>query len=317
MDYSALIQRSWEIIWKHKWLILLGVLVALGSGAGGGGGGGGMQGGFPFDNGNLNTNDNVDFTPPDVSPEELAGLSALAGLGIGVAITLGCVLFLIGIAAGVISRIATGALIAGVDTIENGGESTFGQAWRAGWARGWTLIGNSLVAALPGFALVLILLVLIGTTVGFGASLDRAAIMSAFGGMAILVIVLACLFIPIFIIFSLLLIFADRAAMLEGLGVFASYSRAWEVLRANIGQVLVLVLVQIVLSICIGLLLVGPSGAILVCFCLLWPLLWLINGAIQAYFSTLWTLAYRQLIGRGSTPTSGPAADVAPPAPAV
>ena len=35
MDYGKLLTRAWNIIWEHKFLILLGVLVALG-GTGGG-----------------------------------------------------------------------------------------------------------------------------------------------------------------------------------------------------------------------------------------------------------------------------------------
>ena len=40
MDYGSILTRAWRIIWENKWLILLGVLVALGSSSGGGGGGG-------------------------------------------------------------------------------------------------------------------------------------------------------------------------------------------------------------------------------------------------------------------------------------
>jgi hypothetical protein len=32
--------------------------------------------------------------------------------------------------------------------------------------------------------------------------------------------------------------------------------------------------------------------------CLLWPLMLLVEGAITAYFSTVWTLAWREWTGR-------------------
>ena len=35
MDYSQLLNRAWNLVWEHKFLILLGVLVALGSAGGG------------------------------------------------------------------------------------------------------------------------------------------------------------------------------------------------------------------------------------------------------------------------------------------
>lgn len=36
MDYGKLVSRAWDIVWKHKFLIILGVLVVLGSANGGG-----------------------------------------------------------------------------------------------------------------------------------------------------------------------------------------------------------------------------------------------------------------------------------------
>src|SRR5574341_1614533 len=54
MDYGAILQRAWEIVWNNKFLILLGVLVAFSTGGGssgnfGGGSGGGDGGEPPFD----------------------------------------------------------------------------------------------------------------------------------------------------------------------------------------------------------------------------------------------------------------------------
>ncbi len=37
MDYSKLFSRAWDIIWKNKFLILLGVLIALSGGGSNGG----------------------------------------------------------------------------------------------------------------------------------------------------------------------------------------------------------------------------------------------------------------------------------------
>ncbi|MGD8625502.1 MAG: hypothetical protein PVJ34_13270, partial [Anaerolineae bacterium] len=36
MDYGNVLNQAWEIIWKHKYLIILGLLVALTSGLGSG-----------------------------------------------------------------------------------------------------------------------------------------------------------------------------------------------------------------------------------------------------------------------------------------
>ena len=113
MEYGRIVNRSVNIVWNNKFLIVLGILAALGGGTsslnGGGGGGNGGGGG---------TSGQV----PD-----LTGGDALAiGLVIGVVL----VAIVIGLALWAISTVARGGLVAGVDTIEDGGTSSFSQAWR-------------------------------------------------------------------------------------------------------------------------------------------------------------------------------------------
>jgi hypothetical protein len=146
--------------------------------------------------------------------------------------------------------------------------------------------------------------------IGISTSLQDIPARAAAGGLTVAVLALVCLFIPVIVLISLLRGLADRAAMTEGLGVFASYNRAWGVLTGNLGEAIILGIVHIVVNLCLGIVLFGPRLAFVLCFCLFWPVLMLLNGAITAYFSTLWTLAWRQWTGR--TAVSGPAADVAP-----
>jgi hypothetical protein len=68
-------------------------------------------------------------------------------------------------------------------------------------------------------------------------------------------------------------------------------------LTRNFGPALVLFLIQIAVSVGIGIAMILPGIVMALC-CLLWPLLILIQGAIAAYFSTLWTLAWRQWTGQ-------------------
>ena len=103
---------------------------------------------------------------------------------------------------------------------------------------------------------------------------------------------LACIIVPIALVLGLLRTFANRACMIEDLGVFAAYKRGWEVMTANLGEAIVLFLIQIGIGIAIGLLMILPGLLMALC-CILWPLLLLIRGAISAYFSTLWTLAWK------------------------
>jgi hypothetical protein len=56
----------------------------------------------------------------------------------------------------VISTIARGGLIAGASTYDRGGSSTFGQAWNAGWQKGWRLLGIGLIPAVPAVVLAVL-----------------------------------------------------------------------------------------------------------------------------------------------------------------
>ena len=110
---------------------------------------------------------------------------------------------------------------------------------------------------------------------------------------------LACILVHIALVLSLLRTFANRACMLEDMSVFAAYKRGTSVLFDNIGPALVLFLIQVAISIGIGIGMILP-GIVMVLCCLLWPLLILIQGTIAAYFSTLWTLAWREWTGLSS-----------------
>lgn len=323
MDYSALLRRSWDVVWNNKWLILLGFLVVLGSG-GSGGGGGNFSGNRNF--GNLNSNGN--FTPPDFGndnfvPPDFGGfpglddtsLGQILAIGVPIIIALLCVLMLVGLAFAVIGRIASGGLIAGVDQIEMGQASSFGQAWSAGWQKGWRLIGIGLVAAIPGLVFAVIALVMVIPIIGVATNLREAEAALAGGGIAIVLVGLGCLTAIISILLSALRAFADRAAMLEDTGVFASYGRGWEVLKENFGQAFLLFLIQLGAQIALAVILLVPSIIMTIC-CIFLPVLWAVGGLIQAYFSTMWTLAWRQWTGREGS--SGEPVVVEPaPAPAV
>jgi hypothetical protein len=98
------------------------------------------------------------------------------------------------------------------------------------------------------------------------------------------------------LVLSLLRTFANRACMLEDLGVIKSYRRGFEVLAENLGPAIVLFLIQIAISIGIWIVLLLPGILIALC-CFLWPLLLLIQGTFAAWYSTLWTLAWNQWTG--------------------
>jgi hypothetical protein len=158
-------------------------------------------------------------------------------------------------------------------------------------------VGIGILPAIPGFLLFIL---------GAGAAAAYFGVARVTAGNAPLpyrsagvgiVAVLACLLVPIALLLGLLRTFANRACMLEDAGVFAAYRRGFSVLTRNFGPALVLFLIQIAVSVGIGIAMILPGIVMALC-CLLWPLLILIQGAIAAYFSTLWTLAWRQWTGQ-------------------
>ena len=279
MDYGKLLGRAWNIVWEHKFLILLGVLVALGSA----GGGGNANANIAAPEGDVR---GFDFQLPQLGEEWSLPTGVIAGTAV----------VLIGIALWVVSTIARGGLIAGASAIDSGASSSFAQAWSAGWQKGWSLLGIGVLPALPGLILLVAGLGLTGVFAGLYSLLGDSAALPPRGGLGAILAGMVCIAAPIALVLSLLRTFANRACMLEDLGVFAAYRRGWDVLLDNIGPALVLFLLQIAISIGLGIVLLLPNVVMALC-CVLWPVLLLVEGTIAAYFSTLWTLAWREWTG--------------------
>ena len=283
MEYGKIVNRSATIVWRNKFLIILGIIASLASGSysSGGGGSGGSGNGESF--GGI---------------EQLTeAQEAIAGLTVGVFIALGCVVLFFGIVLWAISTIARGGMITSVDSIESGEKSSFTRAWSAGWHRAWTLLGIGILPAIPGLILFVVGLMALGAYGGIYA-LFGEGISPAFGagGLSIAIVCLACFFVPLILVLSILRNFAERACMLEDLGVLDSYRRGTRVLMSNIGEAIILFLLQLGIFIVLGLILFVP-GVILIFCCCLWPLLFVVQGAISAFLSALWTLAWRTWTG--------------------
>jgi hypothetical protein len=325
MDYGALIRRAWDIVWNNKWLILLGVLVALGNAQrysssfrGSSGPDNGQQPGEfeDFFNRGEGTPGAPDIEMPDIEGLEQEFGPALPWLGLGAAvlIPLICLGVIIGIALWAVATIARGGLIAGVDVLDSGGTSSFSLAWRAGWEKGWRLIGIRLLPAIPALVLAVVIVGLAGASFGL-QGLGPRSLAAAGTGLGVTAFAIACIAGLAALVLSLLSTFAERACMLENEDVFGSYGRGWAVLRENLGPAVLIFLIQIGLTLAIGIamLIISP---LLCCLCVAGILIGLaVDGTIESYFSTLWTLAWRQWTGRAPVmvPAGEPVGE--PPAP--
>ena len=286
MDYGKLFSKAWDTLWKNAFLILLGVLAVLGKGNAGSGG----QGRYLFQGDDIpwENMQPSDFGYPfmnwDISEIAVGGVFLLVVIG----------LVLIGLVFWALGLIARGGLISAVDDLENGEPTSFVTAFQAGWDKIWKLLGIGLIPAIPGLILFVIV---ISVLVFSGVSFDQGMEMG-WSGMRIVapIIFLVCLFVPIMLIISALQTFANRSCMLENTGVIASYRRGLEVLSDNLGPAVILYIIQLVINITLGIIFLIPSILAAVC-CLLWPLLILIQAAFMAFYSILWTLAWREWVG--------------------
>jgi hypothetical protein len=239
MDYGQILGRSWRITWNNKFLWVLGFLAALTR---------------------ASSNFNFNTSGSDMGPEQMEQVAqAMVALGL-----LCCLGLLIGLAVWLVSLAAKGGLISAVSRIDQGETVTLGEAFRAGTARIWTLVGMNLLLYLP---LILIAVVSISAIVallaGSGITLatlaeEPSAVESAIGGAFVLFIFCFCGLVCGLVLLGLFLqfinAFAYRGIMLRGLGAIESISHGWQVFRTNLGEVLLLSLLFLAISFGYGIL---------------------------------------------------------------
>jgi hypothetical protein len=284
MDYRKLLGRAWNLIWAHKFLILLGILVALG---GSGGSGSISSGTRPLSR--LDQEWHLPIPPgwrgAPIPPARELDLPVISTL---VPLVLVGVVLIIAMAVWVLSTLARGALIAGASEVDADRVTSFGQAFAVAWRKGWTLLGIGVFPALPTLVLFLGALGAAAIYVGLPPVIDGLDQVAGPRNIWLILGMLTCVALPFVFVLNLLRAFANRACMLEECGVLAAYKRGFSVLIDNIGSGLLLFLIQVAVGIALGLALLLPA----LC-CLVWPLLLLAQGTAAAYFSTMWTLAWR------------------------
>ncbi len=305
MDYGKVLSRAWEITWRWKVLWILGFLAALGNGLASG------NPTYTMDSSNWSRTYYGPWIPPNI---------------IALLVSVACLVLIIGIALWVVSVIARGGLIAGVQQVEEAGATSFRPAWHAGASRFWTLVGIGILAAIPVIVLfVLGIVVLIATlgasSAGFSQAPRGAGIASAilFGGG------LCCGSVLLAIVLGQIRIYAERAAILEDLGWIEAFKRGWEVLKENLGPTIVLWLIFLAIGLIFATVIIGGLAAVIapfiaifarldpgawlavpICFGgLLGMLVFALFGSIvETFSSATWTLAYRELVGLAAAPAA-------------
>jgi len=290
-NFGEVLSRAWQIIWKNKVLWIFGVFAgcsrAGGSGGSGGGGGGGSGpgGGQPF--------------------SELQRVFDQIGQWISdnpwviaVFVILVLVLLVLSIFLGTIGRIG---LIKGTYQAERGAERLiFGEVFSESMPYFWRVFGLSLLIGLL-FLLLFLPLIFFGIiTAGIGF---------------LCILPLLCILIPISWGVMVVIEQANAAIVLEDLGIGDGLRRGWEVVKANIGTMILMALILFIGSAVVGIVLaiplivavvplvIGSAAGVErtpllifgVCCAVYLPILLILNGILTAYIQSAWTLTFMRL----------------------
>ncbi|MEJ5226144.1 MAG: hypothetical protein WHV44_16910, partial [Anaerolineales bacterium] len=268
----------------------------------GNGGGGGGGGGSDFDFGN-----------GDVPPQMREFVRAMEQFGIwlennlwviAVVVFLVCILWLVMIFLSTIGQIG---VIKGAQMADDGAETLgFGEVWRASVPYFWRVLGLSLGFGLLVFLLVLLLLlpVIVLSIVTMGIGL-------------LCLLPFLCVFVPLMWVLGVIINQSTVAIVVEDRGILDAVQRSWAVVRANIGQYILMALILFIGGGIVGLVIAIPVFIIVVpailslaisegqnftglmiaglCFVLYLPVAIILQGVLATYINTAWTLTFRRL----------------------
>ncbi len=298
MNYGEILTRALVISWRHKYLWLL----ALFAGEGAMFGLQNVQGLSGRQNGGrsqLGTGASGQFT---------AWAATHAGLLWSAAIVL-ALLFLILL---LVSAVVNGALIAAA--AEHDQDRPFGlrPAWRSGVRTFWPVLQTKLLALVVALATLLVIGSLALAAIA-GGKAGYAALAWGAGVSAGLLFLLA---IPFWIVFSVAVLLAVRAIVLDGKRPVTALGSAFTLIRRRLGRVALVWLLAAVAGI-VGGLAVGIAvvivalplagivagtyfaagvpaafGAGIVAGLIWFTILLALSGAVNAFTSTFWTLSY-------------------------
>lgn len=301
-NFGEVLTRAWQIVWKHRVLWIFGILASCGrssgnfnsSGRGGSGGSG--------------------FNPPPQLQNLFDRIQNNMVPFIAIAVVVFCVIWIV---VAFLSTIGKIGLIRGTAQAEGGAESLlFGQLFSESTPYFWRMFGLSLVLSIP---LLIILAIFIGGFVAFAISASRGNASSGVGLLASIPLLLGCLclLIPVMIVVNMVFGQAQRAIVLDEMGMLPGLTRGWEIFRGNLAPIIVMAIILGVVAFIVGLVIAIPILVIVVpaavafavgngqnttplifmavCFCLYLPVLLVLNGVLTAYTESAWTLTYLRL----------------------
>ena len=334
MNHTQILKRAWNILWSYKMLWVFGILLAITAG-GGGNRANSFNYDIPRNDFSIQRYRFSPEVQELVRDIERLFSQETIGYWIGLVIALVCLALLVTVIFTIVKYVSLTALMRMVDGHETSGEKAgFRQGWRLGWSRhAWRLFLIDLVIGLP-LAVIAIglfgcaMLPVITSLASGGDEPAFAWILTTMG----LVFVVMFFFSLVALALGLVINLIRRACVLGGSGVIDSIRQGVKLFTSRFKDVFVmwlilagvhiayaLVTIPVMLMLLgIGLVAGGGVGvatyyglqaiasqtsAIVIAaiaglgllFTILGIPLTFLEGLRQTYFSTTWTLAYRDL----------------------
>jgi hypothetical protein len=299
MNYGEIVSRALAISWRHKYLWLMALLAGEGIGFS-----------LPSFQQGRRSNNGRPFS--NVSYDQItswigAHVTLLVTIGVGVLIV-AIVLFLI-------SVIANGAVVRGA--AEHDADRPFGlrAAWRSGLGTFWPVLGVKLISLVVWLVVLAAIasLALVAFMAGSRSNVPLAVATGLTAGFLLL------LSFPFGVVFGVAIRLAMRAVVLDGSPSLAAIRRGFHLIRWRFGRLALVWLLAVVCGLLGGVIVaaaavivalplaaitagsyvaggIGVAIGVGVVLAIVWAVVALtLSAAVDAFVSTIWTLAYARL----------------------
>lgn len=330
MDYGYVITQGWLLVWRNRFIWILGFLIALG------GGSVGLGGQFNFNVSLPGPTSSTQGLDPATSAELEQAIGAVESgdlqpfldvLPLVLGVSLVVIVFFI-IAAVIISLllwlvslIARAGLIAAVDQANQGLQPTFGSVISVGNRSLLRVLGVKIILSLPFIVIgILALVVAGGSLLTLYQSITTENLSPApIFGLVFFLIGLFCLAFPLRVFLQIIDAGAYRGVVIQNMGVFSAIRHGFDICFRHFVTILVLGLIFIAAGILVSIVLTMVFFPIQFLWALLFSTVgsgvwmyvassaWLmLSAAVVALISTLlvawqsttFSLAYLEFIGR-------------------
>lgn len=301
MQIGEVLSKAWAIIWKHKVLWIFGILAGI-SGAN-------TTSSYSQSSEGQQLPSQFENYINQVQDWQIA-------LFVLFVILVVILLVILLVFLNTMGRIG---LIRGASQVDRGVEKlSFGELFRGGLPYFWRVFGLNLIVGLA-FALVIIMIIV--------ASIPLAITVVGL----LCVIPVFCLLGPLGFLVNLVIEVSNNVMVIEGKGIMDGLRRGWQIVSAHLGQIILLGAILMLISWGVGFIIGLPfalflaplvaglimgtdismsGGALITVLCLVGylPILFLLNGILQGYIHSAWTLAYLRLTARNPIlePNSSP-----------